>query len=441
MLPLNGKIIVIDDDENEALPLIKSLFKKGIALNYYTGLEQNELPIDPFSNVRLIFLDIVLGTEVTASQKTKISKTISILNRIVSPKNPPYVIIAWTKQPELIDSLYKTLTKKPLQIIDLNKLECKDEEGKYSIELISNKIEEKIKELSIIQLFYDWEDIINNSVDELLEDVLGLVQMNELWSENLVHILYKMAMAATGKQIKNINNNNSILKHTFSVIIPILTDKIETRVNSFEYKNASKINFSANIYSTINKDKKYTIRFEDNKFKFYIDEHVIFEGKKGKPFHHLYDDIRNGKQNTNIIQSLPILTGSEKKTVERINKEGTGPKNDLEKKIFNKYLEEKTIIDDIFKTNQVNYSKINTYLFINSNIPNDLHPGNVYANSLDIRTKLTLAKNYFESSYIDTINSTDFSLIHILEMEISPICDFAQDEWKIARLLPGILYP
>jgi hypothetical protein len=67
------KIVVIDDKRDEVEKLLKLLDKKGISYNYYfQDANSDNLPDECLKNVRVIFLDFVLGTD-GQSEKNKIS--------------------------------------------------------------------------------------------------------------------------------------------------------------------------------------------------------------------------------------------------------------------------------------------------------------------------------------------------------------------------------
>lgn len=106
-IPENGRVVVIDDVIKEALPLIQALSRHRIPVTYFDG-ELDTLPDEPIEEVRIVFLDIVLGTEVQ-DEKSRISKVVGVLNKIVGDKNGPYLIIIWTKHHKLIDELNKNM--------------------------------------------------------------------------------------------------------------------------------------------------------------------------------------------------------------------------------------------------------------------------------------------------------------------------------------------
>src|SRR5690606_25402051 len=68
---------------------------------------------------------------------------------------------------------------------------------------------------------------------------------------------------------------------------------------------------------------------------------------------------------------------------------------------------------------------------------NDHLPGNIFEISFSERAK----KVEYLKTYFKNLDDADVDKIQFIELEISPICDYAQKKWKKSRLISGILYP
>ena len=55
--PTCGKVVVVDDQIDEAKPLIQILSEKGVPTLYYSGLVE-EMPSTPLMGIRLVFCDL-----------------------------------------------------------------------------------------------------------------------------------------------------------------------------------------------------------------------------------------------------------------------------------------------------------------------------------------------------------------------------------------------
>ncbi len=86
----SGRIVIIDDEHNEAFPLMEMLGKEGLPYMYYDG-QPNGLPEKPPGGVRFVFLDIELQGMKGQDDKTKASGLIGRLKKIISKQNGPYM--------------------------------------------------------------------------------------------------------------------------------------------------------------------------------------------------------------------------------------------------------------------------------------------------------------------------------------------------------------
>lgn len=94
MMPNNGKVLILDDNFNEALPLIKMLSKSKTSYMYFSG-NVDELPDKPFCGIRIIFLDLRFTT--STGDKDVVGNAINLLRRLIDKGNGPFILIVWSK--------------------------------------------------------------------------------------------------------------------------------------------------------------------------------------------------------------------------------------------------------------------------------------------------------------------------------------------------------
>jgi hypothetical protein len=195
-LSRNGKIILIEDEEDEALAIVKSLGKVGYPLSWYTG-QVSELPDNPVGGIRFVFLDVTLQGMESSPDKTKASQLAGILTRLISTENGPFVIIFWTKHQDLIELVLQHCTKEsisPLAHIDLEKLECRNKDREYDIKIINDKLNDKLQAISAFGLYVEWENLLHEASHEFMSEFTGLAPYGDDWSGNTIaifHSLYK----------------------------------------------------------------------------------------------------------------------------------------------------------------------------------------------------------------------------------------------------------
>lgn len=110
-LPNGGKVVIVDDNINEVIPLINILSSQNIPILYYDG-NINRLPDKPLSGVRVVFLDLRFGSVIET--KTIVSNACAVLGRIIDDENGPFLLIIWSST----GSEYQTELEKKLTKID-----------------------------------------------------------------------------------------------------------------------------------------------------------------------------------------------------------------------------------------------------------------------------------------------------------------------------------
>lgn len=227
LYPENGSVVIIDDAIEEALPLMKVLSRYGIAYKYFNG-RKDELPEQLIDNVRIIFLDIQLeGMDGVLNDKTKYSTLKGVVSRIIGEKSIPYAIIVWTKHDELISELNDYLPVKPLFILNMEKEKCKNVSGEFNLYKISDKIKEKTDELGAYKFFMVWQNLINRSSNQIVNEISSIFPYDNNWNNKINNILKLLAEAYAGKQIKN-----DIGKYSMLTFNNLLLDIVEKNILS-----------------------------------------------------------------------------------------------------------------------------------------------------------------------------------------------------------------
>lgn len=218
----NGSVYVIDDQANEAAPLINALNRHQIPHIYLDG-SASGLPKSP-KQVRVILLDLNLKPG-TATQDAKSFKSIhaGILGKLLANEASSYMVLVWSKEEkaylkyfkEIFEEptdLYQLNSRAPLEIVSLEKgdyftsalLELGEttynwKEGKEA-ELFS-LLEKKLSVNMAFRALCSWETVIAssgaNTVDYLFELVSGQKQPN--LNQKLDQLISNLSVAYLGK--------------------------------------------------------------------------------------------------------------------------------------------------------------------------------------------------------------------------------------------------
>ncbi len=442
VLPENGSVVIIDNQPEEALPILGALSKHGISATYYKGNSPEELPKCPMQLVRLVFLDLQL---IETSDENHIAKHVAnVLDKIISHDNGPYILVIWSKNyakyGEVVQSEIGSLDHlKPVCILNFNKRDCLIEKtsnkidnseflgevfeniaGRFSeedevaikesitralnnhyiteyeakleaIEIIEMHLKSELKKAGVFHLFVLWENLIKKSSASSINGISSSIEMNDFWEENMRDVILRMAKAQTGQ---NEISKETALKASLSTLTYSFSEEIDSNVRDSEFP--SYIDLSNQfIFSTKNNADTYGIQeFEDSSdIKCRL--------------------IKNGE----IIQS-PI----KKAKLNNLSASFSEPDKSIVQRMTTTYL-------------SIPFH-INTKLHIETNPTNELTPGNIYTIELEASKK-----EHYLATYFDKVSSLPIDQIIFIELEISPICDYAQIKWKKSRLVSGILYP
>ncbi|MBM3235563.1 hypothetical protein FJZ31_04625 [Candidatus Poribacteria bacterium] len=377
-IPESGRVVIVDDIPDEGLPLLRSLSAKGIPATYFTG-NIEELPDTQLPSVRILFLDIVLETE-GQDDKTKISKAISVIDSIVDRKSGPFLVVAWTKHEELIEGLKRVLKEEGFQfiLINLEKNECRDNEGKYNINTIGNKLEEKLREIGCFHLFIIWENLVHKSSGTIVTAFTKFHDFDEDWNKNMSGVFLKLAEGFAGKQLDK-SNNEQIVKNALFSFNSTFLDALESEIRNYEPKTIalSFDNVSARVSPEIIGDinSKLLLAMESSK--------SILPGNVYKDDVYEKDDKARRSMIYDLTDAYKICLSF------AAEQQSTDVKDICD--------EEHKRVRSEFRKEFEEYSK---------RIRNEIDKGS-----------------------------------EVIVVEVTPYCDYAQKKWKASRIVKGFLWP
>jgi hypothetical protein len=102
-----ARVVVIDDMPDEAMPIIQALGRLSVGCVHIKGDELEALPTVPLSGVRLVFLDMKLGT--AGNARTTGAHTANVFSRVIAAGTAPILVVLWTRHPEFIEEFQKAL--------------------------------------------------------------------------------------------------------------------------------------------------------------------------------------------------------------------------------------------------------------------------------------------------------------------------------------------
>lgn len=424
----NNKVLVIDDKHEEALPVIEALARKGIFTIYWNGLVETK-PENPLDGIRVVFLDMRFSP--VTDSRSIITYLFTLLRYAISSENGPYVLFIWSKhdneyleefknefsravnipKPYLIINMEKskfikwtneqnevyaeiatTLDEKDKQAIRdeiLEVLKCNNiDETIEKIQMQENVVENlmctidmKIKEINSLAILLMWENLVNTSAKNLVNNISTFSELTGDWDSNIKTLIQNLAVANAGKSLGTTAKEcivNALM--AFNQMLPdeLWNQLMKNNINeeTFNFINDPSIvkTVDNNRYSISKTSKKYIIKKDKSD---YTSFRSICE---------LKEDVDKELCREIYSQHLKFLGKSNFKL-----------------------LCERTASDDIKK------------------------PGRVY------EVEDTELLHELCNSILKKQDLVEFTNIQLINLDVSSSCDYAQNKLKRIRILPGIM--
>jgi hypothetical protein len=239
-----ARVVLLDDESTEALPVIKAFSRVGVPAVFFDGKE-SDLPksTKKLRGVRLAILDMNLG--VTGTDKTIASTLVQTFSKIISPDNGPYGILIWTNHPELKDDVARYIYEhptlpKPVFIVMLKKAVFKKHGGgggpqQFSIGKLSNQLLRILAENSPLECMQVWEGTcfraatnVTNAIAELSgSTATNLDEWRRAWRDEALKLLLVISKANAEEHHTQANCIPSI----FLALNPLHSDRMDVLVD------------------------------------------------------------------------------------------------------------------------------------------------------------------------------------------------------------------
>lgn len=231
LLPINGRIVIVDDKIEQARPIMEEFGKRRLSYTYYDGTPENLPESGVGVDVRLIFLDINLLDEATHSVKELYPIIYAIMDRLIGKNSFPYVLVCWSRNleqyEEVIGKLQEDLKeRKPICSLQLSKSDfftlTGEETSEYSekITTLFEKISSAIKSHTPFCNLLRWENHIHNATNNALAEGLSSIA-NEEWDQTANWIFTKWGKAYSGKGFSTLSDKDKLMSsfHTLNVLL------------------------------------------------------------------------------------------------------------------------------------------------------------------------------------------------------------------------------
>jgi len=243
-----ARVCIIDDEREEYLPLIQALGRLRIGSIHVAGDKVEDLPDEPLSGLRLVFLDMKLGTEGDDNMVT--AHTAQVFSRVVSPTSAPLVVVVWTKHKDLIETFRQRLFDAYPEYqgrLLFTRIE-KPTDGSYtSAEVLRELVSAELKKYYPSEILWRWEQLVHDAAtattEEICRHATKRTQVNNADSEEagtaklqkgLSEILQILILAEAEQNIAP----ETAFVDLLSVLNPLHNDRLEHGVELGDAKAA-----------------------------------------------------------------------------------------------------------------------------------------------------------------------------------------------------------
>lgn len=251
VIPINGRIAIVDDKIDQALPLMRVLSKNNIPYSFYKGDDCDCLPLKPENDIRILFLDINLQEGRVQKKKDIRSALVPRLKRLLSPDNYPYILILWSRQEREYTGVIEEIFEKDLKDRAPIAIESYvksvffpnfgDEEDESADEMqIIEKLKEILDKHPAYKHLIQWENCIHDSADATIGDIFKDYHSHENWNENANCILNMMAKSYL-EQAYGTSTPETKIKASLSLLNNVLFDCLENVINKYNFECAGEL--------------------------------------------------------------------------------------------------------------------------------------------------------------------------------------------------------
>lgn len=305
LIPLNGRIAIVDDQIEQALPLMRIFAKNNIPYVYYKGNDIEYLPEQPGNDIRILLLDLNLLGGRDNQPKDIRSSLFSVISHIISPNNYPYVLVLWSRQEkeyrEILEELYSNALKScaPIAILEWIKSDFfpnfsdeevnKDEEYK-----IIDELKKVVARFPAYSYLMQWENCVHNSADETIQDIFHDFHSQDNWTNNANCILNMFARSYLEQHYVDAT---PVIRAKASLMFldDVYYDTLESNISTIAINDAPDLQSNANeeherdLAAKINQSLLFSKQIESiHRPGFIIN--TVLNAEEIKSFHNLIDN-------------------------------------------------------------------------------------------------------------------------------------------------------
>ena len=222
-----SSVLVLDDSDDDALKIQKSLALRGIGAVLVPGGPGERRPETSLVGIRVAVLDIHLGIQGDAPDQVRHTK--NIVNQLIDRENGPFVAVVWTGNPEDFELFEKALQEidcPPVRTVPLEKTAVlaltEDECAKAILDAIANAV----MDAPPLEFANLWEQIVRDAANDT---IVSLALAETPQGPDTKALAFLAALLKSEANKSSLDDDAGSMKALLAALNPVHFDKVEER--------------------------------------------------------------------------------------------------------------------------------------------------------------------------------------------------------------------
>lgn len=175
-----AQVCVIDDEVEEYKHLLGALSSEGIGWVHVAGDKVESLPPKPLEGLRIVFLDMHLGTDASKSQREVTAHTANVFTHVVSASSGPLAVIVWTKRADYIESFRQSLFEARPEFrgrLFFVRWEKPVPASKIVAAELKAALHQEMSNLGPLALLWGWDKLVHRAASDVIFELSRLSAM------------------------------------------------------------------------------------------------------------------------------------------------------------------------------------------------------------------------------------------------------------------------
>lgn len=223
----SSSVLVLDDTDDDALKIQKSLALRGIGSILVPGPMKGELPECSLKGIRVAVLDIHLGFG--NDSQSRVQHTRGVVDRVIDKENGPYVAVIWTSNAEDYDlfcEALKTIKCPPILAVKLEKSSVINLEATACAEKILESIAKAISDVPPLDFANLWQQIVWDAANDT---IVSLEVADHPSSTNHRALGFFAALLKSEADAWALESDANGMRALLAALNPVHFDKVEER--------------------------------------------------------------------------------------------------------------------------------------------------------------------------------------------------------------------